>query len=104
MRPTTFGFLGLACALSVLPASASAPGTPIDCSDWVAVDPSYTCTELTDPYNSSCMGLPCTGETYELDNLGRHIRWADPFWDFCGNFQVDQTQIQVFENKAWHVI
>jgi len=43
-----------ALILAVAPAVASAPGQPLDCSDWIADQPGYTCTPVRP--------APCTSQ------------------------------------------
>ena len=43
MRRIVLSVLGLVC---LLPAWASEPGQPLDCSDWVFLEPGLVCTEF----------------------------------------------------------
>lgn len=48
-------FLGFVC---LLPAWASNPGEPLDCSDMILLEPGYTCTEWV-PYRcEGCVPSP----------------------------------------------
>src|SRR5262249_53070084 len=55
-------------ATAALPALASQPGHPLDCSDWVFLDSAYRCSD----YSRPCVGGACEmiGQTRVVDNAG----------------------------------
>jgi len=63
-------------ALAVLPALASDPGQPLDCTDWVFLEPGYTCSPWV-PYpcnrNDNPLCAPW-GAPRAFDNAGRLYR------------------------------
>src|SRR5262245_50507910 len=61
MRRATFF---AAVLLSVVPVLASEPGQPLDCSDWVIVEPGISCITL--------IAYPCQ-EAYACDSYGPSI-------------------------------
>ena len=56
--------LGVVC---VLPVAASDPGQPLDCSDWVLLEPGYTCQAL------DVFADFTKGSNLALDNTGRFL-------------------------------
>ena len=61
-----------------LPVWASEPGEPLDCSDFVAVDPSLKCEPSLMPHNQ--LG----GTRSFVDNEGRVIHWDVEILGECG--------------------
>lgn len=82
----SFAFLVPTIALST--AWASAPGAPIDCSDFVAVQPGYSCVQLSNASQLGCAGstgVPCvTGEDYAIDNESRFVTISNELLGHCG--------------------
>ena len=66
MRSLIVGILFVLC---LLPAWASNPGEPLDCSDWVFLEPGLSCFMYTMP---PCHGDDCEFATrnLEMDNAG----------------------------------
>lgn len=90
--------LGLSFCVS---AFASEPGQPIDCSDWVALLPGYTCSEVLRPCPSgSPQPFACrTGNPVVVDNEGKPIIVQRTNQGPCGNRSIfvqrfDDTNVQ----------
>ena len=61
--------------LCFIPSWASNPGEPLDCSDWVFLEPGLACAPWGEPF--PCGSGPCTQEAWAMgpafDNEGRVI-------------------------------
>ena len=70
--------LGILLVVACLvPTWASEPGEPLDCSDWVSVEPGYTCVEWMPDANSDSPTRPWLdwrGSDKLVDNEGRLLR------------------------------
>ena len=58
--------------LCLLPARASEPGQPLDCSDWVFLEPGLTCSTWATPDTAPIPALN-RGSGLVVDNLGRML-------------------------------
>ncbi len=58
-----------------LPAFASEPGQPLDCSDWVFLEPGLSCEVIDAP--AAGFFFTRTGVNLSVDNTGRMFRIAD---------------------------
>ena len=62
--------IALVLVVATVPAWASNPGEPLDCSDWVFLEPGLSCTTVIQ-YPCS-LGTRCTTESnMNFDNNGR---------------------------------
>ena len=69
--------LVLVCATScllLLPTWASNPGEPLDCSDWVILEPGLSCTQFISYPCSNPLWCPPSKEWVTTDNVGRSLR------------------------------
>ena len=57
----------------VVPAFASNPGEPLDCSDWVFVEPGINCQVALDPCPAGSDQLCGRGASLAIDNRNRFI-------------------------------
>ena len=87
--------------LIALPAAGSNPGEPLDCSDWVFLEPGLSCATLS---TFPCNEAEChpEGMTRQVDNEGR-LLWITQTQlgsVDCGGsgFLLYRTQIVSFEN------
>jgi hypothetical protein len=90
--------------LMSVPAWGSNPGEPLDCSDWVSLNPELSCSDKVpypctfDPENGVC--LVNSFPTVALDNTGvfyriRQIPAVDEFGDplMCGIRRLEEVQL-----------
>ena len=75
--------------LAALPAWASEPGEPIDCSDWVALQPGYACT-------SGPCGECSAGLEVQVDNQGYTLRIVKGAVGFPGDECSNDLTIPVW--------
>ena len=64
-------FSFLLVLLTTFPASASDPGEPLDCSDWVFLEPGISCQVAVTPCSQGADQLCGRGANLGIDNRGR---------------------------------
>ena len=74
--------------LCVAPVAASNPGEPLDCSDWVFLEPGLSCSDFARPCAEElfCSGVGLLPMT--LDNEGRQYRLRTTQIGLCGTAAV----------------
>jgi parallel beta-helix repeat protein len=86
-------------------AFASEPGQPLDCSDWVFLQPGYSCTRFGPPGDGSAQeGF---GTTAQFDNQGRFFRVSNrgvtPI-GLCGAQTRYRIALQWLDGAAWNTL
>ena len=102
MRPSACLFAIALC----LPALASNPGEPLDCSDWVAVEPGVLCDDWLVDAGSSPWATFLPGDGKVPDNEGNLIRVYTRFLGEdpgCGK-DIFRTQVVRFDGQAEEVV
>src|SRR5437879_3672659 len=92
------GFV-LVVAAFALPALASQPGHPLDCSDWVFLQPGYSCT-VEVPLGECGNNLDCmTSETVVAGNDGYRYSTS---WDYVGpcNAYADIRRVSIHRMRG----
>src|SRR5437867_9696747 len=75
-------------AAALSPAWASQPGHPLDCSDWVSLEPGYSCVPVV-PFPCTEDEVPWCLPVHDrnfIDNEGRivYVQFSVPIWEMCG--------------------
>jgi hypothetical protein len=73
-------------ALFALPAAASQPGQPLDCSDWVFLEPGLTCSDYNPYPDGTDTWWRRSGDRQHWATLSNAIQPAD-----CGNLRLGHT-------------
>lgn len=99
-----WGFVVVMTAGCTCFAFASQPGQPLDCEDWVFVEPGFSCSEWI-PFNCAPLGTKdarCrTGQQRNLDNEGREIRIKSvESGVLCGGTPLVRTSLIVFDGTS----
>jgi hypothetical protein len=88
--------------LSATAAFASEPGQPLDCSDWVFLEPGYAC-ERVDNGNDQSRRVEI-GSWSQFDNAGRLFRVSPPrsiVVGTCGNEPLYRTRLEWLNAGTW---
>ena len=98
------GMLSLFLLLWAGHAAASQPGQPLDCSDWVFVEPGLSCDYWAHyPCPSNLEG--CTGGAdLSLDNLGRVLKLSTSVIGSCGTFSVKRWTMTAYDGVTTTVL
>ena len=92
--------LGLSCS----PALASLPGQPLDCSDWVFLDPGLRCEEWMSDSNNSPWALFQPNNAKVVDNTGSLLRIDFVSFEGCGFIDLRRTRLVRFDGIQEHVL
>lgn len=87
--------LSIIAVVCVLPVWASEPGQPLDCSDWIVVEPGLAivtyephCGCCTDPL---CGDLPWVAKTLDNEGQALYLRWFRPA--ACGGSDIRRYEV-----------
>ncbi len=102
--------VAFAVVLILGPVFASEPGQPLDCSDWVFLEPGYACSHFSDPSQqcrfSNGVFAPCAmGDISFFDNQGR-IFYKDPMPVIgqCGSAVLYRRVLNWLGGDSWHTL
>ena len=90
-----------------VPAWASEPGQPLDCSDWVFNDPGLSCSDAI-PYPCATVnaGFCVVGNQGEIDNEGNIYRLQEIRGELasCGNRELIRLKLLRFDGETEDVV
>jgi len=95
----------LVVAFACSGAFASEPGQPLDCSDWVFLEPGYSCVRFGDGKEGSAQLY--LGSFTQFDNQGRFFRLspilAEPI-GVCANQTLFRTRLEWLDAETWRTL
>ena len=77
-----------------LPVWASNPGEPLDCSDWVFLEPGFSCREIA-PFPCDKAVCEAGGMNFAVDNEGAilMLRWDQTASPPCGSEAAGRLEL-----------